>query len=129
MSKWILFAIPVVLFLLYQMGLSQPKLYTEISAQEAFHRLSEFQVIDVREEDEWRGALGHIKEAKLMPLGQVAQKSKEIDQSKPVLFVCRSGRRSASASQMLSQQGYQVFNLSGGMQNWNQAKLPVILEK
>ncbi len=125
MLKWMMIVV-VGSILIYQFAFSQqgPKVYTDIDPKDAFGRLAEFQVIDVREPEEWND--GHIKEATLIPLGTLTQKLSQIDQKKPVLVVCRSGRRSANASKILGSQGFQVFNLNGGMIKWQSNNLPVM---
>jgi sulfur dioxygenase len=77
------------------------------------------QLIDVREEDEFTGPLGHIRGAKLVPLGELAQRVGELSRDTPVVTVCRSGARSAQAAVLLQKAGItQVANLSGGMLRW-----------
>jgi sulfur dioxygenase len=84
------------------------------------------QILDVREPDEFTGALGHIAGAKLIPLGSLNQRFSEISKDKPVVLVCRSGARSAQATVMLKNAGYaKVANLAGGMQRWRSQNLPV----
>ena len=84
------------------------------------------QVLDVREPDEFTGALGHIAGAKLIPLGSLMQRFSELEKNKPVVVVCRSGARSAQATVMLKNAGYaKVANLAGGMQRWRAQNLPV----
>ncbi len=84
------------------------------------------QVVDVREPDEFTGALGHIAAAKLVPLGSLAQRFSEIEKDKPVVVVCRSGARSAQATVMLRGAGFaRVANLAGGMLRWRAQRLPV----
>jgi sulfur dioxygenase len=84
------------------------------------------QILDVREPDEFTGALGHIANAKLIPLGSLNQRFSEISKDKPVVLVCRSGARSAQATVMLKNAGYaKVANLAGGMQRWRAQNLPV----
>jgi len=41
------------------------------------------------------------------------------------LLICRSGRRSAQAVQLLLKAGHSAINVAGGMQAWTQAGLPV----
>lgn len=80
-------------------------------------------LIDVREPDEFSGELGHIPGAKLVPLGTIAT-STEIDFSETVVFVCRSGGRSAKATKWALDQGHKnVFNMRGGMILWNEEGL------
>ena len=79
----------------------------------------EVQIVDVREPDEFDGALGHLPGALLVPLGELQKRTGEIDQSRPIVTVCRAGGRSAQAALMLQQAGFkQVANLSGGMLRW-----------
>ena len=59
------------------------------------------QIIDVREADEFEGPLGRIAGARLIPLGQVAERCDEISRDKPVVTVCPAGGRSAQATLIL----------------------------
>lgn len=82
---------------------------------------SQIAIIDVRENDEWIGELGHISSSKLINLGKIQQHVTEVPKDKTVVFVCRSGARSARAASFFKQQGYEhVFNMKGGMILWNQ---------
>ena len=84
------------------------------------------QVVDVREPDEFDGSLGHIKGAKLLPLGSLMEKKQEIAKDIPVVLVCRSGARSAQATVLLKNAGRsKVANLAGGMLRWRGQRLPV----
>jgi len=84
------------------------------------------QIVDVREPNEFSGSLGHIKGAKLIPLGSLTGRVSEIDKSKPSVLVCRSGARSAQATVLLRNAGYaKVANLAGGMLRWRAQRLPV----
>jgi rhodanese-related sulfurtransferase len=50
----------------------------------------------------------------------------EIPRDREVLLICRSGNRSGTAQRQLLQLGYeQVFNVSGGMNAWSGAGLPI----
>jgi len=42
----------------------------------------------------------------------------ELDRTRPIITVCRSGGRSSQAAQFLAGQGYDVANLNGGMTQW-----------
>jgi sulfur dioxygenase len=88
--------------------------------------LSGVQIIDVREAEEFQGILGHIEGARLVPLGDLKAHMQEIDRSRPVVTVCRSGARSAQAAVMLEKEGFgRVANLAGGMLRWRAQRLPV----
>lgn len=76
-------------------------------------------VLDVREPDEFTGPLGHIHNAKLLPLGQLRERAGELPKDKPVVCVCRSGGRSAQATNILKDAGFdKAANLPGGMLRW-----------
>jgi rhodanese-related sulfurtransferase len=83
-------------------------------------------VLDVREANEFKG--GHILNAKHIPLGKLNSRLNEIEshRDQPIVVVCRSGNRSASACGLLKAQGFgQSYNLTGGMLAWQKANLPV----
>lgn len=90
---------------------------TSEAVQKLMERGEEIQIIDVREEDEYRA--GHIKGAKLVPLSKFRLKYEEIDPDKEAVLVCHSGTRSANACVFLSSMGYsKIKSLSGGMMKW-----------
>jgi rhodanese-related sulfurtransferase len=81
-------------------------------------------LIDVREQAEWNQ--GHAPGASLIPLGSVPNRLTDIPRDQDVLLICRSGNRSGAAQRQLQQLGYQrVFNVTGGMNAWASAGLPV----
>ena len=84
-------------------------------------------VVDVREATEY--AQGHIADAKHIPLAQLGERLKELARykEKPVLLHCQGGVRSAKACDLLAKQGFtKLYNLQGGINAWQQAKLPVV---
>ena len=88
---------------------------------------SNVQLVDVREADEFDGPLGRIEGAVPIPIGNLLTSSEQLDSTKPVVMVCRSGARSAQATLMLGKQGdWQVANLAGGMFRWRAERLPVL---
>jgi rhodanese-related sulfurtransferase len=83
-------------------------------------------VVDVREQDEFKS--GHLLNAKHIPLGKLSDRVGELERyrDKPIVVVCRSGNRSATACALLSRQGFaQVYNLAGGVTAWQKAGLPL----
>lgn len=83
-------------------------------------------VVDVREPDEFKS--GHVLNAKLIPLGKLRERMGELERyrDKPVVVVCRSGNRSATACALIGKEGFtQVYNLAGGMMAWQKSGLPV----
>lgn len=88
-------------------------------------RGDEFQIVDVREEDEFSGPLGHIRDARLIPLGQLEQAAADLSKDQPIVTVCRSGARSAQAVTILKKAGFtRVANMAGGMLRWRAQNLP-----
>ena len=84
-------------------------------------------LLDVREPGEFSAV--HAPDAKLIPLGQLNSRLQEIAsyKDKPIVVVCRSGRRSAQAVAMLKEAGYtQVSNVKGGMNAWEGEGLAVV---
>lgn len=85
----------------------------------------ECQVIDVREFSEFSSE--RIADAQLMPLSSFEKHAAEIDHSKPVYIMCRSGNRARQAGEKLSAKGFtDIHIIEGGMQAWAKADLPVI---
>jgi glyoxylase-like metal-dependent hydrolase (beta-lactamase superfamily II)/rhodanese-related sulfurtransferase len=84
------------------------------------------QIVDVREPSEFNDELGHIPGARLIPLGALKARLEELDKTAPTVVYCRSGARSARATLLMQQNGFQrVANLSGGMLRWRAQGLPV----
>jgi adenylyltransferase/sulfurtransferase len=76
-------------------------------------------LIDVREEYEWDIASLGSYGAKLIPLGEIAERASEIDRNADVVVYCRSGKRSESAIRHLQSQGFtNLMNLRGGINGW-----------
>jgi len=83
-------------------------------------------VLDVREDGEYKA--GHVLDAKQIPLGKLKERIGELEKYRnvPIVVVCRSGMRSATACVLLGKQGFaQVHNLTGGIMAWQKANLPL----
>jgi len=83
-------------------------------------------VLDVREEAEF--STGHIRGAKLITLLKLKDRVGELERyrDQPIVVVCRSGNRSATASALLGNREFrQVYSLAGGMMAWQKADLPL----
>ena len=92
----------------------------EVSARWASDNLGEFRLVDVREPHELTGPLGKIDEAQNVPLLQVVGSAARFDPDTPVVLVCRSGRRSSQAAEVLRRAGVKaVASIEGGMLAWN----------
>ncbi len=87
-------------------------------------------LLDVREPEEY--AEVHAPNATLIPLGQLSSRLSELNayKDKPIAVMCRSGRRSAKAVQILQEAGFsKVRNISGGVTSWESAGLTVVRQK
>jgi rhodanese-related sulfurtransferase len=81
-------------------------------------------IVDVREADEF--ARERIDGVALLPISQFVVRHRELPKDRPLLVVCASGSRSASATMYLLQAGWtDVRNVTGGMIGWRHAGLPV----
>ena len=94
-----------------------PRQLAERLAQE------EIQLVDVRQPHEH--AAGHIADAQQIELAELASRAEEIEATKPVVFYCRSGARSAMATAAFRRAGFQAFNMTGGLLEWQASGLPL----
>lgn len=96
-----------------------------ITPLELLARQKEFQVLDVREIDEFEE--GHIPGASHFFVGHLVNDadSLELDRRKPVAVTCGVGHRAGLGVSILLKAGFQdVRNLLGGMKAWHALKLP-----
>lgn len=98
---------------------------TELAAGRVAELLErgEVQLVDVREPYEWDE--GRIPGARHIELERLAARAGEIDRERPVVFQCRLGARSAMATAAFRASGWDAYNLTGGIQAWADAGLPL----
>jgi len=77
----------------------------------------DFFLLDVRTPQE--NAAESITGSHLIPLQELGYRVDELPRKKEIVIYCRVGNRSAYACAYLSQQGYNVRNLEGGILLWN----------
>ncbi len=81
-------------------------------------------LVDVREEGEY--ARGHLAGADLLPLRHIIEDAEQLPRDRPVMLICRSGRRSTRAMHWLIGLGFEdVVNLKGGLLSWKAMGRPV----
>lgn len=80
-------------------------------------------LIDVREPHEFDA--GHAPGAELIPLGQLSSALRDMPASSEILFICRSGNRSAYATEMAARMGMKAKNVRGGIIAWYRGGLPI----
>jgi rhodanese-related sulfurtransferase len=107
---------------------TQEKLAIHMSPGEVrglLERNPEALLLDVRQPEEWTPPLGHIEGAKLIPLPELNARLSEIEawRDRPIVAVCRSGRRSEIARKALLEAGFtNVANMEGGMIEWRKTE-------
>lgn len=74
-------------------------------------------LLDVREE--WELGVASVPDVIHIPMGEVADRLGELDRSREVVVLCRSGRRSLQVANFLQQSGFQAVNLAGGILAWS----------
>jgi len=80
-------------------------------------------IVDVREPNEYNQI--RAKGAVLLPLGRLNGRVKDLPRDREILLMCRTGGRSANATQFLAANGFEnVTNVNGGIVAWYQAGLP-----
>jgi len=95
----------------------------QMTVHEVKKQANELQILDVRSPDEWEK--GHIPGAKHIFLPEVPEKSSELSRKNPVAVYCDSGYRASLAASILKNQGFEVHNVPGSWQAWQNAKYPV----
>ena len=104
--------------------------FTRISVAEAKEKLDkgEAVMVDVREPHEY--AEVHASGVRLIPVNTVIGEVKQIRDfagDKEVLFICKSGQRSALAAEFATAAGLEdiaLYNVEGGTLAWVEGGLP-----
>jgi molybdopterin/thiamine biosynthesis adenylyltransferase/rhodanese-related sulfurtransferase len=105
----------------------------EISTIDAHERLRSSSAplfVDVREPDEWDE--GHIPGAVHVSRGRLESRIEGLipDKSRPLVLYCSVGARSAFATKMLLEMGYEdVVNLDGGFADWKRNGFDVTIPR
>ncbi|HEY4829983.1 MAG TPA: rhodanese-like domain-containing protein [Solirubrobacteraceae bacterium] len=94
-----------------------PQQVAELLAQ------GDIQLIDVRQPEEREA--GRIAGDEFIELSQLASEVDSIDRDRPVVFYCRSGARSAMATEAFRGAGFDAHNMLGGLIEWDAAGLPL----
>lgn len=98
----------------------------DIDPKEVLNSQGKARLIDVRRPDEYTGELGHAPGTELITLDQLPNHIETLPKDKPIVFICRSGGRSAQATAFALENGFtHVYNMRGGMLLWNEYGLKV----
>jgi len=96
----------------------------EIAPDDLAPRLGDVTLIDVRQPEEYVAV--HIRTSRLLPLREVPDHVAELPTDAEVFVICRSGSRSAMASEFLITQGLHAVNVAGGILAWADAGHEVV---
>lgn len=101
--------------------------YTDITIQQAKEMIAggEVFILDVRTQQEYDE--GRINGSTLIPVQVLDKRLSEIPKDKKILVYCRTGHRSAQASEILVNNGFKdVYNMKGGIEEWIKAGYEVV---
>ena len=83
-------------------------------------------LLDVRELEEFDA--GHVPDARNIPLAALPDHLGNLARERTIVCACRSGGRSARATQFLVESGFTAVNLEGGMIAWHLDERPFVAE-
>lgn len=88
-----------------------------------FDGKQEYQLIDVREVEEWEDI--RLPNTVNIPMSEFEERIDEISEDLPIVLVCRTGGRSQQMGDVLVANGYEgVYNLLEGTMGWVRRDLP-----
>ena len=130
MNKGVFIVVILILSLFCLPFIVSAASYTNVTVSEANNMIDSnpsLVVLDVRTQSEYDS--GHIRKAKLIPVSELGGRLNELDKSSEILVYCKSGARSATASQILVDNGFlHVYNMLGGVTAWISAGYPVYVK-
>jgi len=96
----------------------------QMTVQELSRRLGDpdLRVLDVRRQGEWDAA--HIADAEWYPLDRFKAALPPLENDGKIAIHCKGGYRSMIAASLLQRAGFDVINVTGGFDAWEQAQLP-----
>jgi rhodanese-related sulfurtransferase len=98
-----------------------------ISPKDLNAKLGDIQLIDVRTPEEYTG--GYIEGAININFfdSDFNDQMAKLNKDKELYIYCRSGKRSGKAAKRLKDQGFtKIYDLQGGILNWNKNKLMMV---
>src|SRR3954451_743391 len=81
------------------------------------------QLVDVREDYEHEA--GRIAGDRHIVMDRLAAEADSLGSDRPIVFYCRTGSRSAVATQAFRAAGREAYNLDGGLVSWVEKGLPI----
>lgn len=83
-------------------------------------------VLDIRDAADYKA--GHIVDALHIPYAKLKERHTELEKfkDKPIVIVDKMGQHSGAAGKQLSEAGFNISRLEGGMSEWQGNNLPLI---
>ncbi len=101
----------------------------EVSPQWVAAHADDVHILDVRTKHETTEERARIKNAQLIPIDELHARLNEVPKDKPVMTLCRSGKRSVLAFTILRAASWdRVANIQGGLLRWQAEGLPTHVE-
>ncbi|MGD9131902.1 MAG: MBL fold metallo-hydrolase [Candidatus Bathyarchaeota archaeon] len=108
----------------HALPLEKTNLITVHELKNMLDEKQELTVLDVRRENEWNE--GHIKGAFRIYLGHLPNQTDKLDPKKPVVVICKTGKRSSFGTSILLKAGFEkVYNCLGGIDAWKKSGFPL----
>ena len=129
-ENWLLFAalVAVLILLVFDPAGMSNSSARGVSPMELSRLVNHEQAIlvDIRSNDEF--AAGHIAKSRNIPLDDIEKQSKKLEKLKkrPMVLICQSGNRAGKAAAKLRKMEFdKLFQLSGGLVEWQKESLPL----
>ena len=107
------------------MDISAVQEITPVELAERLKRGDDFDLVDVREHFEIE--IAALPGARVIPLGEIPDSFDQLDRTREIVVMCRSGKRSADAVRQLQAAGFgHVWNLAGGILRWSDEVDPTV---
>jgi rhodanese-related sulfurtransferase len=95
-----------------------------VQSDQIFAATAQWHCLDVRSPSEF--AAGHIASSTNIPLEQLDSRLADLPAGRQLLLICGSGQRATVAYNLLSSRGLEAHLLTGGVQAWSNAGLPLV---
>ena len=110
-------------FLFFSCGLNSDTLINQVNSDELleFIEINNAVLVDVRTHDEYNG--GYIENSLNIDYLSIDfnKNVEKLDKNTPIVLYCRSGKRSSKSANILSKLGFkEIYNLNGGILDWNE---------
>jgi rhodanese-related sulfurtransferase len=89
--------------------------------RQKMQRGEDVMMLDVREPDEF-AAGDAIEGSQNMPMGKVFREAASLPKDKKIVAICKSGGRCDIVARELSEKGYDIEALEGGISAWKLAQ-------